>query len=174
MPFISDAQLSNLQSVYQKQKSQLSNLKKSTKVKEKANQVKSTLECVGAAAAMGFIRGKREDAAGVWNAPLVKFDMEALVGITLVGTALFDVFGKYTDDVLMAGNGILAHYGGQVMRKMAKTGSFSMVAGHGHPALAGHRVGNALPQRAPHGYDPTQFSSPYADPVAAALAQSGL
>jgi hypothetical protein len=157
MPFISDAQVAKLQSFASASKSRIAKAKE--RAQEKAGEVKSTLECVGAAGLMGYVRGKREDAAGVWNAPFVKFDMELMVGLTTVGCAYFDLFGKYDEDVLMAGNGILAHYTGQVMRKMAKTGSFSMVAGSRH-----HTIGQLN-----EGY-----ADPHADPVAAALARSGV
>jgi hypothetical protein len=171
MPFISDAQLAKVQGFVAKQKARANSAKE--KAEEKAGEMKGTLECVGAAAAMGYVRGKREDAAGVWNAPFVKFDMELLTGLSLVGLAFFDVFGKYDDDVLNMGNGILAHYSGQVMRKMAKTGSFALVAGTG--ANLHERAGiGALPQHDPTSFNPTQMGSPYADPVAAALDESGV
>lgn len=174
MPFISDAQLAKVQSFVGKQKARANAVK--IKAEEKAGEMISTLECVGGAAAMGYVRGKREDAAGVWNAPFVKFDMELLTGLSFVGLALFDVFGKYDDHAHNIGNGILAHYSGQVMRKMAKTGSFSQVAGARYGRAVGmmpQHVG-ALPQHAVPGFGRTQYGSPYADPVAAALAEAGV
>ena len=172
MPFISDAQLAKVQGFVQKQKARANSAKE--KAEEKAGEMKGTLECVGAAAAMGYLRGKREDEFGVWNAPLVDFDMELLTGLSLVGLAFFDVFGKYDDDVLNMGNGILAHYSGQVMRKMAKTGSLSMVAGSNPRGFHSRAGVGALPQHDPTSFNATQFGSPYADPVAAALAESGV
>ena len=155
MPFISDQQLSKVQSFVGAQKMRANRAK--MLAEEKAGEMKATLECVGAAGAIGYARGKFEDASGVWNAPFVKFDVELLTGLSLVGMAFFDLFGKYDEDVLNAGNGVLAHYTGQVMRKMAKTGTFSMVAGS-----------HTLPSRRAHS------TSVHADPVAAALARSGL
>lgn len=170
MPFISDSQIAKIQSFVGKQKARANAVK--AKAEEKAGEMIATLECVGGAAAMGYIRGKREDAAGVWNAPFVKFDMELLTGLSFVGLALFDVFGKYDQHAHNIGNGILAHYSGQVMRKMAKTGSFSQVAGRRIGMMPQH-VG-ALPQHAVPGFNRTQFGAPFADPVAAALAEAGV
>lgn len=159
MPFISDAQLSKIQGFVANQRNRAS--RAAAKAEEKAGEMKSTLECVGAAAAMGYARGKMEDASGVWNVPLVKFDVELVAGTALVAGVFFDLFGKYDEDALNVGNGILAHYAGQVMRKTAKTGSFTQVAGAGH---APHQLpGMSMP-----------MGSPHADPVAAALADSEL
>lgn len=159
MPFISDAQLTKIQSFVANQKNRASKAAQVTA--QKANEMKSTVECVGAAAAMGFARGKLEDEAGVWNVPFVKADVEMVAGIALVGGVFFNLFGKYDEDVLNVGNGILAHYTGQVMRKTAKTGSFSMVAGaHGSPA--------------PHHQLPASMAGLHSDPIAQALADSGL
>lgn len=168
MPFLSETQLARVQDTVQKLKAKAANAGKKAVKSQKASEVKSTIECVGAAGAMGFLRGKLEDDAGVWNLPFVGIDAELTAGTLLIGGALFDLFGKYDEDVLSMGQGVMAHYVGQVMRKMSKSGkaegrflgSFSQVAGTG-PAHRG------LPQAR------TQMSSRHADPVAQALAAQG-
>ncbi len=163
MPLISEAQLAKIQSRFASERMRAQKVRQ--KAEEKASEMKSTLECVGAAAAVGWLRGKYEQPDGSWNTPFVAVDMELIIGAAAVGASFFDLFGKYDEDVLNAGNGILAHYTGQVMRKFGKTKTFSMVAGD--------MVG-ALPQYDPTSYNPTQHASPHADPVAAALGMSGV
>ena len=172
MAFISDQQLSKVQNYVQKQHMTVAKAK--AKAEEKFGEMKGTLECVGAAAAMGYLRGTKESPDGIWNAPWVEVDMELLGGLTLVGLSFFDVFGKYDDDVLNMGNGILAHYSGQIMRKMGKTGKFPRPAVAGSSYISGSRSVGALPQYDRTSYGRTQLSSPYADPVAQALAEAGV
>lgn len=98
--------------------------------KEHAQDAKVVGETVGAAVVVGFVRGKMEAADGSWNIPGTSVDIEGVVGIGLIGAALSrKVFGKHDADALQAGAGVLAHYAGQLSRKFAKTGTFSLVAG---------------------------------------------
>lgn len=159
MPFISDKQLESLQSFVGRQKARTA--KAIAKTKERTDEFVSAAECVGAAGAMGYIRGMREDAEGVWNLPFIKADVEMVTGLAMMGTSFFNLWGKYDKHILSMGTGIMAHYTGQIMRKLAKTGSFSQVAGDwGSPNVG------ALPEgiRTPMGQDP----------VAAALRRSGI
>lgn len=163
MPFISDRELAKVQTAVSANQTRMARAR--AKAAEKAGEMKQVLEVVGAAGALGFLRGKMEEADGAWNIPGTTIDIEMAAGLLLVGTAFFDIFGKYDEDVLNAGGGVLAHYAGQVFRKFGKTGQLSLVAGT--------HIG-ALPQYDPTSYSRTQLASPYADPVAQALAQSGV
>ncbi len=98
--------------------------------KEYQEDAKVVAETVGAATVVGFVRGKMEAADGSWNIPGTSVDIEGVAGLALIGAALSrKVFGKHDADALQAGSGILAHYAGQLARKFAKTGTFSLVAG---------------------------------------------
>jgi hypothetical protein len=144
MPFISDTQLARVQNAMSAQGARIQRAKK--KAEEKAGEAKTVAEMVAGAGAVGFIRGKMEDkSTGAWNIPGTTIDIEMAAGLGLVGAAFFDVFGKYDEDVLAIGGGVLAHYAGQVFRKYGQTGNFALVAGRGEPQLvgAGHRSANA-------------------------------
>jgi hypothetical protein len=92
-------------------------------------------EVVGGAAAMGYLRGMREKEGKDFNLPKTTLDMELLVGMGLSGAALFELFGKWDDDAINVGSGMLAHYAGQVFRNYGKTGKMTpLVAGHNYPA----------------------------------------
>lgn len=137
-----------------------------------------------AAASFGFARGWYEDqATGQWNIPHTTIDVELATILLLVGVALLGVYYRpinaYAQHAANAGAGILGHYTGQLARKAAKNrkatgkwGKFSMVAGV--PGVSGSPGIGELPQYDPTSYDPTQFSSVTDDPVAAALASSGV
>ncbi len=98
--------------------------------KEYEQDAKTVGETVGGAIVVGFVRGKMEAADGSWNIPGTSVDIEGVVGLGLVGAALSrKVFGKHDADAMQVGAGVLAHYAGQLARKFAKTGTFSLVAG---------------------------------------------
>lgn len=128
-------------------------------------------EGLGGAAAVGFARGKFEDSAtGQWNVPGTQIDFELLTFVGLASVALMGGsvgLGAYKTHAANLSSGVGGHYLGQVMRKFAKTGEFNLIAG-------GPTVAGGLPPWDPTSYDPTQFSSPYADQQAMGLASSGV
>jgi len=130
MPFISDQQISRVQGALGSMAARAS--RAAEKAKAKTVQMTKMAEIVGGGAAMGYVRGKMET-GGVWNVPGTTLDIELLAGIGLSGAAMFEVFGKWDEDALNVGGGILAHYFGQVMRKYGNTGDFALVAGHNYP-----------------------------------------
>jgi hypothetical protein len=107
------------------------------KATEKANQVKDAAEIVFGGLAVGYARGKMEDANGQWLIPGTTLDIELVAGAGLIGAALFDVLGDYDDDAVNVGAGMLAHYGGQVGRNFAKSGSLQwpLIAGGSAPII---------------------------------------
>lgn len=157
MPFISDAQLAKVQNVVAKYENAA--VKAKAVAAQKAGEAKVVAEAAGAAGAMGYLRGMREKDGKDFNIPYTTIDIELVTALGLVGTAMFDLYGKYDPDALAAGIGLLAHYSGQVGRNWGKTGSFGLVAGAygGNPLLAAGMVGVA-----PH------------SALASALGQSGL
>lgn len=141
MPFISDTQISRVQSTIG------SLAAKANKAKEtaarKAADMKKMAEIVGGGAAIGFVRGKMEKDGSSFTIPGTQIDYELAAGLGLTGAALFEVFGKYDEDALNVGSGILAHYAGQVMRNYGKTDAFALVAGHNYPTSIGVAQGGA-------------------------------
>jgi hypothetical protein len=131
MPFISDGHIAAIQQRFGKMNEALHSKKAKDIATKKADEIKETVEIVGAAAAMGFIRGKMEAADGSFNIPGTAVDVEMVVGVGLVAAGMLEALGKnYNEDLLAVGNGVLAHYVGQIARKWSKTGAFTMVAGH--------------------------------------------
>lgn len=130
MPFISDQQISRVQGALGSMAARAS--RAAEKAKQKSHQMTKMAEIVGGAAAIGFVRGKMET-GGAWNVPGTSLDIELVAGLGLSGAAMFEVFGKWDEDALNVGSGILAHYAGQVFRKYGATGDFALVAGHNYP-----------------------------------------
>lgn len=170
MPIMSSNEITTLQTAVRRDKNQIQRLKE---------QLKSPARMGGAIAVggitaglVGYARGSLEDkATGQWNVPGTEADVELVTCVVMLAASLgAPVFFKGLDPVMpylgAATTGVVGHYMGQVGRKWAKTGKFSLIAGA--PSVG------ALPQFDPTSYDPTQFASPYADPVAASLSTAGL
>ena len=83
MPFISDAQIARLQTSYASMQNKMASAR--AKAEEKAGEIKQTLEIVGAAGGMGFLRGKFEEPDGSFNIPGTTIDIEMVAGLGLVG-----------------------------------------------------------------------------------------
>lgn len=129
MPFISDGQIQALQRYTAGVQNKMALAK--AKAEEKVGEVKDVAEAVGAAAVVGFIRGKVEARGNAFVIPNTTIDGELVLGTLLLGASLMDMFGKYDQDVQNAGMGVMAHYLGQVARNWGKSGEFGMVAGVG-------------------------------------------
>jgi hypothetical protein len=156
MPFISDSNLARLQNAFAKYENAA--VKAKAIAEQKAGEAKVVAEAAGFAGLLGFLRGMREKDGKDFNIPYTTIDIELVTSMGLIGTAMFDLYGKYDPDALAAGIGALSHYAGQVGRNWGKTGQFGLVAGY-HP--------NPLLNAGISGVSP--HSS-----LAAALGQSGL
>lgn len=167
---ISDGELAVIKNNMVRDKRENERLKDKLARVAKESKVVTIGEGLAGAGIVGYARGRLEDkATGAWNVPGTTVDIEMLTVLGLAGVALAgDALGlkKWTGHAANVVTGVGGHYFGQVMRKWAATGNFSLIAGS-------PRVGT-LPQYDPTSYDPTQWSSPYADPVASALASSGV
>jgi hypothetical protein len=141
MPFISDTQIARVQSTIGSLAARANRAKE--EAAKKAGDMKKMAEIVGGGAAIGFVRGKMEKDGGAFTIPGTQIDIELAVGLGLTGAALFEVFGKYDEDALNVGAGVLAHYAGQVFRNYGKTDAFALVAGHNYPTNIGLAQGNA-------------------------------
>lgn len=126
------------------------------------------------AAGFGYLRGRLEAANGAWNIPGTTIDYEALAVVALGALALgggmiSKSFKKLEAPATHVAAGVLGHYVGQLARKFAKTGSLSLVAGG-----VGYQLPSPGAGESSISYRQTQFGPPYADPIASALAESGV
>ncbi len=125
------------------------------------------------AAGFGYLRGRLEAGNGAWNIPGTTIDYEAvavvaLTAIALGGGMLSKSFKKFEAPATHVASGVLGHYLGQLARKFAKTGSLSLVAG-GYGMLASPGAGERSLS-----FRQTQMAAPFSDPIASALAESGV
>lgn len=145
---ISKAHAARLSEEMQRLKAAPAKLRKRMAASQKANDFLMTGEALGGAAAMGFVRGKMEEADGTFNIPGTTVDAEAITGLALVGVGLADLLRDHSKHALYVGAGILSHYSGQVARKYAKTGTLSLVAGggseEGAPFVGGRNRSSAV------------------------------
>lgn len=135
MPNISNAEIAKVQSGYARLQNYVARVKASAEIK--AGEIKDGIEVVGAPAILGFIRGKMEKEGKTLTFPGTQIDIELALGMALAGAGLMDAFGKYDNDAMMAGYGLLAHYFGQLGRNFGKSGELSLVAGDSVGALPG-------------------------------------
>jgi hypothetical protein len=174
MPTISDSQLARLGNEVTSRQAAIVRLRE--QLKSKATQDNAVvLATAGAgAAAFGFLRGKLEDkATGAWNVPGTQIDWEAVVvlaagALALGGGMISKDLKKLEGPATHVAAGILGHYVGQLARKMGHTGKFSLVAG-GYGMLPSPGAGESSLS-----YHQTQYGPPFADPIASALAESGV
>lgn len=177
MPTISDRELAKLGNEVTSRQNSIARLRE--QMKSKAVQDNAiVLGTAGAAAAgFGFVRGKLEDkGTGAWNVPGTQIDWEAVIvlaigTVALGGGMISKDLKKLEGPATYACAGILGHYVGQLARKMGHTGKFSLVAGGGgaYGMLPSPGAGeNSI------SYRQTQLSAPFADPIATALAESGV
>jgi hypothetical protein len=174
MPTISDSQLARLGNEVTSRQAAIVRLRE--QLKSKATQDNAVvLATAGAgAAAFGFLRGKLEDkATGAWNVPGTQIDWEAVVvlaagALALGGGMISKDLKKLEGPATHVAAGILGHYVGQLARKMGHTGKFSLVAG-GYGMLPSPGAGESSLS-----YHQTQYGAPFADPIASALAESGV
>lgn len=174
MPTISDSQLARLGNEVTSRQAAIVRLRE--QLKSKATQDNAVvLATAGAgAAAFGFLRGKLEDkATGAWNVPGTQIDWEAVVvlaagALALGGGMISKDLKKLEGPATHVAAGILGHYVGQLARKMGHTGKFSLVAG-GYGMLPSAGAGEQSIS-----YHQTQYGAPFADPIASALAESGV
>lgn len=169
MPFMSDRAIVQVQNEMSRDKTALTKLKGALKDKSRIDTLKVMGGALGSAAVVGFARGKLEEANGAWNIPGTSLDIEMLAlfaaaGLALAGEAVGLKKAQYPATLAVAGVG--GHYIGQLARNTAKTGKFTLVAGGGRQLVAG--------QYDPTSYHPTQITAPFSDPVAQALASSGV
>ena len=143
MPYLTDSQLARVQSTMASAQNKVASIK--ARAQEKAGEIKDGLEIIGGATIMGLARGyaEKNNWGSGFNIPGTSVDIELAMGSLLVGLGMSDTLGKYDNDALMAGFGMLAHYSGQLSRNSVKDGKFTMVAGE-HEVGAGQDFSSLL------------------------------
>lgn len=147
-------------------------------LKSKATQDNAVVLGTAAAGAAGFgyLRGRLEAQNGAWNIPGTTIDYEAVAVVALAALALgggmvSKSLKKLEGPATHVAAGITGHYLGQLARKFAKSGSFSLVAGQGGSYGMLDSPGDGARSIS---YHQTQYGAPFADPVASALSESGV
>jgi hypothetical protein len=138
MPFISDAQLERVQSGMASTMARANRAREA--VAKQAHNMKKAGEIVGGAAAIAFVRGKYEKDGSSFVIPGTTIDGQLALGIAAVAGSLFNVAGKYDEDLLNVGCGVLAGYAQDVFRQYGKTDSIAMVAGR--PMIGASHLGH--------------------------------
>lgn len=140
MPFISGTELAKVENMMAKNDSAREKAKALARRAEEKGI--AAAEAVGAAAAIGAIRGKLEAGGTKFVVPGTDLDAQMLLGVALLAGATFKAFGKYSDDFFNAGLGITSAYAFNIGRAFGKTGKVSLVAGSGE--LSGALSGSGL------------------------------
>lgn len=175
MPVISDTQLARLGSQVTTRDNAIVRLREQLKSKDTQNNAVILATASAGAIGFGFLRGKLEASNGAWNIPGTTIDWEAVavlalgsaaLGAGLVSKSLKKIEGPATHVCA----GVAGHYFGQLARKAAHTGTFSLVAGgDGYGMLPSPGAGDSSLS-----FRQTQIGPPFADPIASALAESGV
>lgn len=163
MAMISTREIEKIQDDKARDQKTIANLRSG---KEKRSMKKAgfaVLEAAGAAGVVGFIRGTVEKSGRPFAIPGTPIDIEGLTALGLVGSSVFGLWGKYNDDILNAGLGVLGHYSGQVARGLGAGKPFSPVIG----MLPSHTGVGMLPT-----FDPTFVGQSAESELAQALAAS--
>lgn len=95
----------------------------------KDGEVKTVVEAVGAAAAIGYMRGLLERQNKQFVIPGTEIDAGLAIGAGLIVAGMTDLFGKYDNDAINAGAGILAASASQLARNSAKNQKLTFVGG---------------------------------------------
>ena len=172
---IQESQLQRLGETANSYKALATRLKEQLKSKDTQNNAVALATATGGAAAFGYLRGRLEAANGAWNVPGTTIDYEAVACVALGALALggglmHKSLKRYEAPLTNLAAGVFGHYAGQLARKFAKTGSFSLVAGAaGYGMLPSPGAGDRSIS-----FRQTQIGPPFGDPVATALAESGV
>lgn len=153
MPFISDPQLERLRSQYQSAQRAKERVKE--RAQKAAQQAMAVVEIGGTGALMGYARGQVEGRGNKFEVFGMAPDM--ILGLGLIGSAFFGLFGKYDDDMLNVGAAAVGTFGAFAMRDLGfeagKQGKFfgetmvgrypqigqgSMTVGQGAMSVGGH------------------------------------
>lgn len=175
MAQISDTQLAKLGNAVSTRDAAIARLREQVKSKDVQTNAVALATAGAGAAAFGFLRGKLEDkTSGAWNIPGTQIDWEAvavlgIAAVALGGGMMSKSLKRLEAPATHVASGILGHYVGQLARKMGHTGTFSLVAGQSQMYLP--PPGNASNSLS---YHQTQMGAPFSDPIAAALAESGV
>jgi hypothetical protein len=140
MPYLSDAELTQLARVEPSEQSE-------------SSAVGSVVPMIGGMATaglIGFVRAKLEDpATGQWNVPGTRWDAEAVTFLALSAVAFAGQYvglGEYRNYAVLGAIGVGCHYAGEVARNFGRTGQLDL-----------HVGGSGVPPWEAPGFDPSQY-----------------
>lgn len=140
MPYLSDAELSQLARVEPSEQSEQSSV----------GSVVPMLGGMATAGVIGFVRAKLEDpATGQWNVPGTRWDAEAVTFLALSAVAFAGQYvglGEYRNYAVLGAIGVGCHYAGEVARNFGRTGQLDL-----------HVGGNGTPAWESPGFDPSNY-----------------
>ena len=123
MPFISDTAMQKVATKLQSFETREE--KRKVEVRQKLNEAKVVAESSLGAALVGFLHGRFEDADANFFIPRTSIPADFAMGLTGVGLAFFDMFGRADEDVLNFSNGVLSGATAMYFRKHARSGKLA-------------------------------------------------
>jgi hypothetical protein len=135
MPFISDTAMQKVATKLQSFETREE--KRKVEVRQKLNEAKVVAESSLGAALVGFLHGRFEDADANFFIPRTSIPADFAMGLTGVGLAFFDMFGRADEDVLNFSNGVLSGATAMYFRKHAQAGRKANKFWAGLPELTG-------------------------------------
>ncbi|MEO8903574.1 MAG: hypothetical protein ABI627_18800 [Polyangiaceae bacterium] len=133
MPFISDTAMQKVATKLQSFETREE--KRKVEVRQKLNEAKVVAESSLGAALVGFMHGRFEDADANFFIPRTSIPADFAMGLTGVGLAFFDMFGRADEDVLNFSNGVLSGATAMYFRKHALAGKQASKFWAGAPEL---------------------------------------
>jgi len=135
MPFITDTAMQKVATKLQSFETREE--KRKIEVRQKLNEAKTVAESSLGAALVGFMHGRFEDADANFFIPRTSIPADFAMGLTGVGLAFFDMFGRADEDVLNFSNGVLSGATAMYFRKHALAGKQASKFWAGVPELMG-------------------------------------
>jgi hypothetical protein len=140
MPFISDTAMEKVATKLQGFETREE--KRKVEVRQKLNEVKVVAESNLGAALVGFLAGRFEDNDSNFFIPRTSIPADFALGLTGVGLAFFDMFGRHDEDALNFSNGVLSGATAMYFRKHAHAGRQANKFWAGEPELTGPTTHN--------------------------------
>ena len=148
MPVLSEKQLSDLGSTIRKGKETVARIRK--KAEERTGRVKDFAETAAGGLVGGYLSHRLGDQEGMVSVFGFRFNPALAIGAGLGIGGLFEIGGKYSEDMINLGGGMVAGYAYEFG---AKTGANAKAAGtmfgaeipYGEPKILGPSAGMGTP-----------------------------
>jgi len=147
MAFVSEAQMAKFGAALRKSDERIKRFK--AKAEERAGKVRDLATTTLGGAMGGYISGRLGDAAGKMTVFGFNFDPALAGGVAFGVAGLLDVFGKYSDDALNVGGGMLSYsigkYAFDTGQKGKQAGTLFGEIPYGEPEILGPSAGYGSP-----------------------------